>query len=706
MALRIFIDNGLEYEYAFLLAVVAFLFVFSYSIVSIAIRYRKGKLSKNLVPSSPEAPDISTEDEYIEAQVADNRLKKIAKAVLSKIRVVRHFMLLANTLLIILAFVLVFDLLQNPGIRVTYPQEAQALKSYEEPLIITFDRPIDTKQFQPYIFPEIQGEWIAQQEFSWLPFKRTVAFYPQESIFPGKVFVYYADITDIHNIQEKWEWAINSRSVDTPEIESVSPENEATDVAVDRELQFKLTSQGGSFVEWRAEVEPEAEHETYFPADDVVQVRFLKNLRQNTSYSIKLYRTPVRYNLTSKEVVERGEEILVSETSFVTVKEPLLESISPNGNNVYVTDSIKVVFDQVMDQDTAQASFSVSPAIQGDFTWENERTMLFKPAQNLAKQTEYTVKLAPGIKSSKGGITESEITHQFKTIGEVTASIGPSGSSVKIGVNISINFNQPVDKNVAQSKFSINPSVAGTFSWNGNTMIFNPNANLAYSTKYDISIGSGVKSIHGIDSKRSYNHSFTTEQLVFTLNVPVYYQTQRFACNLVAARMALAYRGVSVSTSAAHSQIAKDNTPWDPDANTWGNPHVGYVGDINGVSEGYGVYWGPLSSWMSGYRSNSVRVGMSRTAMLTEVQNGNPVIIWAHNGYSGSGANRSWTTPGGTSIYAIRGMHSYVVVGWRGPIDNPSHIILNDPNRGRWTITTGYFDSLWSYFGRAAVVVY
>jgi uncharacterized protein YvpB len=92
--------------------------------------------------------------------------------------------------------------------------------------------------------------------------------------------------------------------------------------------------------------------------------------------------------------------------------------------------------------------------------------------------------------------------------------------------------------------------------------------------------------------------------------------------------------------------------------------------------------------------------------MLREVRNGNPVVIWAINGYGYSGTEFYWKTPGGTTIRAVSGMHSYVVVGYKGSVDNPTSIILNDPNRGRWTISTAYFNSLWGYFNNTGIVVY
>jgi uncharacterized protein YvpB len=96
---------------------------------------------------------------------------------------------------------------------------------------------------------------------------------------------------------------------------------------------------------------------------------------------------------------------------------------------------------------------------------------------------------------------------------------------------------------------------------------------------------------------------------------------------------------------------------------------------------------------------------MSISDLANEVAQGHPVILWWQNGWSAPN-DISWTTPDGQYIYAINGMHSEVAVGFIGPTDNPTHIIVNDPWRGRRELEVGYFKSLWGYFNNTGVVIY
>lgn len=649
---------------------------------------------------------------------ASNKTEKTKRKVLSSskqtlkkflVSIWVYKLLLINISVFPVVIFFVGDMIHSPGLIWNYPGQYENLRSYEEPLVIVFDRPINSKIVQPYIFPEIEGEWKTVAVNDWMPWsKRRLEFHPKESMFPSKVFVYYAGITDVFDYTEKWEYGIDAYSVPSADVVSVSPENNFKDYPVDGNIEIGLDIPAGRSIEWDLKVKPKAKYTVNYDDPSKIRLEFTKLLEQNTNYTFELYKIPVRYSTETGDVIERGEKELVKKTRFKTVKAPLVKSFSPKGDIVDIDSEIKVVFDDPMDQEQVQNAFTIDPKVEGKISWANKRTFIFTPRVNLSKDTTYNITFGKGIRSTIDGFTEKQLVHSFSTIGKVRV-IGffPQSSSTAVGTSINVTFDQPVDHASAQSKFSISPNSSGTFSWSGNMMVFNPNGNLGFSSTYTVTINSGVKTVKGLDSNRAFSYSFTTEPEVFILNVPVYYQQLRYSCNLVSARMALAYRGTYISTDTAYSRINKDNTPYNANNNTWGNPNSGYVGDIYGVNKGYGVYWYPLAAMINASgRGTTVKTGWNRKDALQAVKDGNPVVIWAHNGYSYAGDNISWNTSAGTYIYAISGMHSYVLKGWEGPIDNPTYIWLNDPNRGSYRVTRAYFDSLWGFFSNSAVVVH
>lgn len=149
--------------------------------------------------------------------------------------------------------------------------------------------------------------------------------------------------------------------------------------------------------------------------------------------------------------------------------------------------------------------------------------------------------------------------------------------------------------------------------------------------------------------------------------------------------LALAYRGVNISTNSAKASIGVGE-----------DPNVNWV-------DGYGVHIGPLSGYIRGFRSAVVKSGWSVSGLASEIMAGNPSIVYVYNGSSKPyGAYE--LDPGGYTAYM--GMHSEVVIGFTGSVENPTSIITNDPWKGKRKLSVNTFNGLWNYMGRLAVVVY
>jgi len=48
--------------------------------------------------------------------------------------------------------------------------------------------------------------------------------------------------------------------------------------------------------------------------------------------------------------------------------------------------------------------------------------------------------------------------------------------------------------------------------------------------------------------------------------------------------------------------------------------------------------------------------------LISQVNLGNPVMVWGQNGWSDP-HEISWTNPDGQFVYAVNGMHSYIITG-------------------------------------------
>lgn len=581
----------------------------------------------------------------------------------------------------------------------------------EKPITIKFDRPIDTKILKYQVTPELDGSWDFTSSSNIV--SDSLKFTPKET--PKAEERYTVSLTNIKSIlgSKKENYLFSFQTAPAPKIISVAPGSGDIGILPNQEITVVTDYPHESSAEFGFETTP--------PLDLAIrkdELRYIvkpkDGFRKGTDYNLKISRTLVSQNYKTGEKKALSEKEEIWNGGFRTIDAPGVKSYSPTGAGVLADTSIKIEFRQDMEPSSTQAGFSINPKAEGSFSWEGTRVLNFKPKEDLAKNTKYTISVSKQAKAADSSPFEEEFVFNFTTIGYVTASLSPAGSGVSNGGGrITVSFNQAVDHASAQSKFSISPNIAGSFSWSGNAMYFNYSG-LSYSTTYSANIASGVKSVYGIDSVQAFGTSFMTKAQSVTLNVPSYRQSHMYSCMASAARQALAYRGVYVSEDTLLSQMGYDYTPFsgtwgDPNA-IWGDPDNGVTGNINGasggVSWGYGAHAGPTARAISNYRGAEVRSGWTVQGIAQEIASGNPVIVYWVNGVWPSYVV-NWKTPSGKVIRGVNGMHVQVVKGFTGTVDNPTSFIVNDSGYGypSRTFDVGTFKSKWSWYGNTGIIV-
>lgn len=84
-----------------------------------------------------------------------------------------------------------------------------------------------------------------------------------------------------------------------------------------------------------------------------------------------------------------------------------------------------------------------------------------------------------------------------------TVSVDPAAA-------IEITFSEAMDHASAEAAFQILPLTSGSFSWSGNTMLFQPNANLSADTVYSVQIDASAKDWLGLPMAADYLFDFST----------------------------------------------------------------------------------------------------------------------------------------------------------------------------------------------------
>lgn len=604
------------------------------------------------------------------------------------------FLLISCLFLVIIFLLSLFNLFKaQVKVTKTYPSW-QSTYSYDKPIEIEFNLPVNLNSLIFNSFPNNGGKIIKKTYLPFIPYGRKIEYMPDVSYEPDqRVMIYLSNIKKPFSDAFGSEYLLEFFAEPLPQITKSTPNDNDINVAQNSQITFNLTSANNRYSDWNFDISPQQSYTVAFPSDTEIKLNFTSPLQSNTTYQITSYQNSVKYNLSTSQVVSRGERLPVYNFKFTTAKSPFISLFSPSGENVLPNKPVVIYFDDVMNKSSVETNFKISPDVSGVFSWEDGKILSFTPQNMLNKNTLYTVSLLKNISTEKGGILDRDTNYIFKTVGEVSvASTNPANENNNINLNhsISIEFNQEVSYESAQSHFTIEPNVDGGFSWDENKLIFTPFSELEYGTKYIVTLKNGINSFYGLPSSKDYTFTFTTASKQHVLDVPYFKQEESFTCNIAAMRMLLSYRGIVISEKELKDAVGQNGARGN------GNPYLGYV-------DQYGTYWDPISKVITNYRQNKVFTDWNITSLLTEIENGNPVMVWGQNGWSDP-HELSWTTADGTYIYAINGMHSYVVTGFTGEKDNPTSILVNDPWRGVRELPPDEFTKLWSYFNTALVI--
>jgi len=87
----------------------------------------------------------------------------------------------------------------------------------------------------------------------------------------------------------------------------------------------------------------------------------------------------------------------------------------------------------------------------------------------------------------------------------------PTGTDVSLSTPIALTFSQPMKDTATQDAFSISPTAGGTFSWEGNTMVFTPTVGLSSGETYTVTISGEAIDLEGNSLLAPHSWQFTTE---------------------------------------------------------------------------------------------------------------------------------------------------------------------------------------------------
>ncbi|PHE64334.1 N-acetylmuramoyl-L-alanine amidase [Bacillus toyonensis] len=192
------------------------------------------------------------------------------------------------------------------------------------------------------------------------------------------------------------------------------------------------------------------------------------------------------------------------------------------------------------------------------------------------------------------------------------------------------------------------------------------------------------------------------------LDVPNYYQYPSLynGCEVVSLQMLVEYHtGQRFNMVDFAMKMPMDTTPMvrqNGKYKTWGDPDVGFVGDVTGNKPGFSINPAPLKRLLDQYAKGTNLTGQSFSVLENYVRNGKPVVAWVTEGLTTPNNSVTWKTPQGKTIYAKFNTHAVTITGVDG-----NNVYYNDPVTGQKNAkaSKSHFESIYNQMGQKALSI-
>lgn len=198
----------------------------------------------------------------------------------------------------------------------------------------------------------------------------------------------------------------------------------------------------------------------------------------------------------------------------------VVDSVPFGGQELGLTETVDLFFNQPVNCDTAQGAVSITPDVVGQVIC-TDAALTFEPVNAFDRATTYTLTLSEALQAQNGAALVEPFTLEFNTVGNLTVSEvlpAPDSEGIEVVSVITAIFNRPVVPLVAvediddlPNPLTIDPPVEGVGEWlNTSIYTFRPETALAGGTTYTVTVNAGLTATDESVLIEPYSWSFTT----------------------------------------------------------------------------------------------------------------------------------------------------------------------------------------------------
>jgi uncharacterized protein YfaS (alpha-2-macroglobulin family) len=182
---------------------------------------------------------------------------------------------------------------------------------------------------------------------------------------------------------------------------------------------------------------------------------------------------------------------------------------------------IELTFDQPMDRASVEGALAISPTLEGDLTWADDRTLAFTPDADLERGKRYWVIIADTARNVEERSLEEPIRFDFTAVGYLAVSQVmpmPDSDELDPDTGVTVVFDRPVVPLTAINRqaelpqpLTFVPPVRGQGEWlNTSIYRFRPEEGFLPATHYKARVASGLTGTAGGLLAEDYSWEFTT----------------------------------------------------------------------------------------------------------------------------------------------------------------------------------------------------
>jgi hypothetical protein len=246
-----------------------------------------------------------------------------------------------------------------------------------------------------------------------------------------------------------------------------------------------------------------------------------------TPGSYKLYLTAEDYTVDSASITVSANKSLFINKNLSLVPNnnaPNIIANLPSNNSTGVSNAIniEVTFDIRMDKSSTQGAFSISPSVEGTFSWkDNQKKLIFNPKQNLTAGGTYTVTINNNAKTIFDKNLLTEYSYTFSTRSKLNLlSAYPINSETDISqsVQVILEFDHAISSSTLAGNIKFEDA-DGKFvsltvdqaAYAKGFITFVPSKPLKHGASYKVILGENIGDTEGVKFQENIEITFIVE---------------------------------------------------------------------------------------------------------------------------------------------------------------------------------------------------